>query len=686
MSVFVDFGIYFKHFSYELDYISLLMYQTRCFSASTTLLRPDMINYILSEKNKLITSYNFRGNLSPFLSLLLSLSLLAVISGCSAKSQRIKADKTALSIIKETQDNVLGKADNDFSIERPSDILRRRLLIEQELPISGNESLGTDALKKIKHWPEKNYPSAVTSWEPKIKIPSNDQPLTINFTQALEIAAKNSSDYQTQKETLFRSALTLDLNRNDYSLITKVKGDSTLSVDKSGGDETVKGLEHSGSLGLSKTLKDGSKLAANLSVDLVKLLTQPRESSFGIVGDTSITIPLLRGSKTYIYSENLTQAERNVVYAVYDFERYKKTFAVNIASNYFNVLRQIDQMNNSAENYKIMIRSARRSRRLADAGRLTEIEVDQAVQNELLARNRWISATAQYKNRLDSFKQLIGLPPDANIELARSDLESLMAYIYKIVPKTGGKDVSETGGVIPPADTAISLREPDKSNSGPLEMNERHAIELGLKNRLDLKVSDGKIYDAQRNVIIKADALGTELTLLGQGRSGSSRSLGMATMENAELRPDMGFYSALLSIDLPFERTAERIAYRESYINLESAVRNFQRLEDDVKLSVRQSLRAMSEAREGLKIQNRAVSVAEKRVSSTNLFFDAGRAQVRDVLEAQESLLTARNALTSAVVDYRIAELDFQQNTGLLQIDKKGLLLEYSPEGKNNAE
>jgi len=636
-----------------------------------------ILKYLIPGKRYSMAYFNI------FLVVLVSISLM----GCSAKRHRLKADKTSLSIIKEKQEKVLGKSD-DFSIERPSDILRRRLLTEQELAMSGNGALGTDALEKKRHWPEKNYPAATKSSDLNVKIPDSGKAPLINFTQALQIAAENSFDYQTQKENLFRSALTLNLSRNDYDVKTDLSGESSISVDKSNTalGTSVKGLDHNGKLSLSKTLKDGSRLAANLAVDLVSLLTQGKTSSFGITGDASISIPLLRGSKTYIYSENLTQAERNVVYAVYDFERYKKTFAVNVATNYFIVLRQIDQMNNSAENYKITIASARRTRRLADAGRITEIEVDQAVQRELSARNRWISSKEQFKNRMDSFKQLLGLPPDASIELDRSELDKLISYISKIVPTTGGEDVSETGGEIPAADALIELKEPDRSNAGPMEMDESQAIKQGLENRLDLKVSEGKIYDAQRNVIIKADALGTELTLLGQGRAGSARSIGSAGMPNAELRPREGIYSAILSLDLPFERTAERKAYRESYISYESAVRNFQKLEDNIKLSVRQSLRSMSEAREGLKIQNRAVAVAEKRVKSTTLFFEAGRAQIRDLNEATESLLTARNSLTSAVIDYRVAELEFQQNTGLLEIDKEGLLVEYSPEGKNNAE
>ena len=39
---------------------------------------------------------------------------------------------------------------------------------------------------------------------------------------------------------------------------------------------------------------------------------------------------------------------------------------------------------------------------------MTAEEVDQAVQNELRARNRWISAIQSYQSQTDSFKSLLG--------------------------------------------------------------------------------------------------------------------------------------------------------------------------------------------------------------------------------------------------------------------------------------
>jgi outer membrane protein TolC len=597
---------------------------------------------------------------------ILLLCLAMIQTGCTTAGYRISADKAAESIIKDKQEQLFGSAE-DFTIERPSDILRRRLLIEQDLPRSGDGSLGSDNLEPIAHWPEKDYPKAgETSGDEIVLVPG--QTLELSLIQALQVGAMNSPEYQSKKEEVFKSALSLDLARNEFGLTFRGEGETSITENKSGSGDTVKGVEHSGSLGLSKTLKSGAKFAAALAVDLVSLLTQGRTSSFGITGDASVSIPLLRGAGRYIVSEPLTQAERNVVYAIYEFEKYKQTFAVEIARSYLNVLRQLDQVDNNAEVYKNLMVSARRTRALADAGRSTEIQVDQAVQNELSARNRWINATDSYNSSLDSFKKSLGLPPDANIQLDRAELEGLTVRVSGIV-----RDIGQGAT----AGSSAELVGVGMENAGPLEMEEKEAIELAFENRLDLRVSEGKVYDAQRAVVVKADALGAELTLLGQANLGQSRSLGQADMEDASLRSDEGVYTGLLNIDLPLERTAERKAYRESLISLESAVRNLQSMEDDIKLSIRNRLRSMSKAREALSIQIRAVELAEKRVKSTDLFFEAGRAQLRDILEAQEALLSARNSLTSAVIDYRMAELEFQIDTGILEIDKKGLILEY---------
>jgi outer membrane protein TolC len=600
-------------------------------------------------------------HLGFYLLLISVISFLFINAGCTAARYRKDADKTAQSIIREKQEQLFGRA-TGLNIERPSDTLRRRLMIEQDLPYTGNASLGTDRLEKIAHWPEDDYPSEWTSSGDGI-VAEPGKPLKLTLIQALQIAAMNSSEYQSQKESVFQTALNLNLRRHEYGFT--IGGDASYNItQREIGEETARSDSGSGSLSVSKKLKEGARIITSVGVDIVNLLTEGITSKV-FNWDGSITIPLLRGAGRYVASESLTQAERDLIYSLYTFERYKGTFAVQIVQSYMNVLSRMDQVDNAAENYKNSITSYNRTSRQAEAGRTTIVQVNQALQQQLSSRNRWISARAQYENQLDNFKIMIGLPADADVELDRSDLESLTNRASEIAARA----VADTS-------TSDNLVEPGKENAGPLEMEESRAVALALDNRLDLKVSLGRVYDAQRAVVIKADALGAELTLLG--------SASFSGDEEDKFKKDSGIYTGLLTLDLPFDRTSERNAYRSSYISLEKAVREFQTLEDDIKLSIRQTLRTMAEAREGLRIQTIAVQSAETGLRSANMFFEAGRSELRDLLEAQSALLTARNALTSAVINYRMAELQFQRDAGILKIDDNGLLVEYESGEDNN--
>jgi outer membrane protein TolC len=600
-------------------------------------------------------------------------SLFLVQTGCRSPAQyRAGADKVASDIIAAKQDEAFGKTE-PLNIERPSDILRRRLLAQQNLAVSSEASLGTDQLKPIEHWPEPNYPQATPSNSlPDLAVEPN-KPVKLSLIQALQVGARNSLEYQSRKEDVFRTALALDLTRNNFRNIFSTRAQSDLST-----DTTATELTDNATAGITRSFKNGADASAAMAVNLVNLLTQGGASTLGLSADATVSVPLLRGSGEYIAAEPLTQAERNVIYELWDFERYKRTFAVNIARGYFNVLRQMDTVANAKEDYRSSIASARWSSRLADAGRIREIDVDQAVQRELSARNGWISAQEQLKNSLDAFNNTLGLPTDALIELDPNDLVQLRGRAEKVLEEMRTTSQREASETVPPADAPVDLVPTSYKDAGPLEIGESLAAKLALENRLDLKVANGGVYDAQRQVVVKADALRAGLTLGGTAHVSD-------TDADGHLRFDRGNYAALLTLDLPVERTRERNDYRNSLIDLERATRSVQTLEDQIKLSIRSELRTLLESRESLKIQAQSVVVAEKRVRSTTLFLEAGRTQIRDLLEAQDALLSAQNSLTRAIVDYRIAELELQRDLGLLEVNQQGLWREFSPEVIDNA-
>ena len=605
--------------------------------------------------------------------------LLLLQSGCKSPAKhRFEADKVAYDIVSQKQDEALGHTE-DFTITRYSDLLRYRLLEVQGLQYSSEASFGVSRLPRVEHWPDQKYlipqnrPETLSSGEEvldPLKLLEPDGTLKITLSQALEIGARNSFGYQQMKESIFQAALDLDLQRHYFRRQYTGRHDSELTKDKDG-DRTSKEITNKSDIGIGRNFKNGMSFTAGLMLDISNLLTMGGASSLGLTADASINVPLLQGSGKHIITEPLTRAERNAVYSIYEFEEYKRQLAVDIADEYLSVLGSLDGIKNAEDNYKRLIISVRRSRRLADAGELREIQVDQAVQNELSARQRWIGTIQSYQGELDRFKSTLGLPVDAEIELDRGELEKLVESVSGIIVDDDEKKILTDPNI--PADASVEFEEPGWKNRGPLEIDTSLAVRLAYENRLDLRASQGYVYDSQRAVIIAADNLRARLDLGWDFRAGDSGN-------NGRINIDKASWSIPLTLDLPFERTSERNEYRKSLISLESAIRSLSDKEDEIKMSIRGVLRNMLATRERLQIQAMGLTVAEKRVDSTNLFFEAGLIEIRDVLDAQDALLEAQNGLTNAVVDYRIAELTLQRDMGLLKVDEKGLWREFTPE------
>ncbi len=541
-----------------------------------------------------------------------------------------------------------------FYVESPAETFRRRLLLEQNLPVAGMASFGSDALDRPEHWPD----TGEALQRPNVLVPdlisANEEPVRIRLIEALQLGAGHAREYQAQKESLFATALQLDLEQYRFDSSFRGALEGVFSGNEDSGERGVGG---SGELGLQRRLESGATLGGRLVLDLVRLLSGEGGSSLGLLADASITVPLMRGSGRHVVTEARTQAERNLLYAVYSFERFKKNHAVRIAREYYSVLQRRDQIRNSEASLERLQLLVDRTDALHEKGRVTGIQVDQGRQDLLRARQRLISDRERYQAELDRFKLTLGLPADSRIELDETELDRLMGQAEDMLGET------------------------DAAERGRLELKEDVAIRLALENRLDLRVALSEVEDAQRKVAVAADGLRPGLTLSGGASMGERRSgVSSATRSDARFEPGNLSYAMELESEAPWDRRSERAAFRRSLLEVESAVRRVQELEDSVKLAVRDSLRSLLQQRQQYHIQVQALQIAERRVRQAQAFQEVGRADTRDVLESNESLLQAQNAVVEALVSYRVSELTFQQNLELLRVDEKGLWTEFTPE------
>ncbi len=456
--------------------------------------------------------------------------------------------------------------------------------------------------------------------------------VVMSLEDALKMAVAESRSYQSQKERLYSQGLSLTLARHQFDPIFSgsVSGDVTREDQRN----SVSGAL---SFGISRMLATGADLSAAITTNLFRFVSggDPASTATSVL-TAGVVQPLLKGAGRKIALENLTQAERDMVYAIRDFVRFRKTLSVDVAKSYYDILQQKDQLTNAWNNYENLRRERERAELMAQAGRLPEFQVDQTEQDELSARDRWVRTKESYENLLDEFKIDIAIPTDVAIELDPGEMKALSAR-----------------GIVPP------------------EISVDEAASVALDNRLDLKNTMAAVDDAGRKVDVAANALKPKMDITASLQAGTRDDT-----KPADFDFDNASYGAGLEIELPLERKTERNAYRRSLINLDASQRALAERRDRIKLEVRNAYRSLDQAEKSYEIQDISLSLAEQRVESTTLLQQAGRASTRDILEAREALLTAQNALSRALVDHFKARLDLFLAMETLRVNDNGLWVE----------
>ncbi len=359
------------------------------------------------------------------------------------------------------------------------------------------------------------------------------------------------------------------------------------------------------------------KLKPNLSDALKLAIENSRSYQFRKEGLYLSAQPLLRGAGARIAAENLTQSERDVIYEIRGFSRFQNTFALEIISTYYRILQQRDVVRNEYNNYQSLILVRNRVEALVGRGDFSQIQVDQARQDELSAKNRYIFAVQNYQAQLDQFKNVLALPLGTELGLDDAELEQL-----------------------------------NKVGLLPVIANETESYEVAVQRRLDLLNEIDRFEDSQRKIRVAANQLRADLNVVGDASLQSKGPTDYAHFNFNDVQASAG-----LELNLPIDRLKERNNYRAALISFERQIRVLAQTLDDVREDVRRGMRNVKQARQSYQIQKSAVELANRRVESATLSLQAGRVQIRDLLEAQNAQVQARNALTQTLVDYHLARL-----------------------------
>ncbi len=192
-------------------------------------------------------------------------------------------------------------------------------------------------------------PSAITLLSSKPK-PGQKPPYLINLDQSVELGLFNSREYQDAREDLYLVALPVTLQRFSFAAQffastesvrqwtgTAAAGATTADARSGSGTTTGAAISRnswtqSSDVGFSKLFSTGALLLFNFANQTVFNLTGPGR---GLTSQSTINLnliqPFLQGGGQAVTLEPLTQAERNLVYQIRNYARFRKEFYVAIA-------------------------------------------------------------------------------------------------------------------------------------------------------------------------------------------------------------------------------------------------------------------------------------------------------------------------------------------------------------------
>jgi len=164
--------------------------------------------------------------------------------------------------------------------------------------------------------------------------PSPTKPFKLNLEQITELGFLNSPQFQTNREQLYLTALAVTAER--FSFIAQPFATESLIRERSG-RQSVDGRTNRwtslGNTGFTKAFSTGALLLLNFANQTVyNLGGGPLQTTSVSTLNFDIIQPFLDGGGRAVALEPLTQAERDLLYAIRDFYRFRQEFFVFFAA------------------------------------------------------------------------------------------------------------------------------------------------------------------------------------------------------------------------------------------------------------------------------------------------------------------------------------------------------------------
>lgn len=383
----------------------------------------------------------------PYIVSLLVLLAFAGGTGCARSVYRQQADHDAYELIR-LQTQRLDIAPQEWEIDPGVDSRLNDPNDPDHPPMPQDDAVSHEIMKTGPRDPSAQPTAATERW--REFLPGGGKgTVVLGMHQAVEVAARNSREFQTVREELYLSAL--DLSEQRYAFQPHLGLGSTASRTELGEERGPRSQKRSAAvdtLGSVSLLTGwGTELLTRFVNSFIWDFNQGKMSTATTLLDFAIVQPLMRFGGRARTLEPLTQSERHLLANVRRMEQYQQGFYLSIvagrdvaggpvrsvaastsasgsiagspsgvggvprASGYLGLLEEQQRIKNLESNVAGLRSSLAQLQAAFDAGRASGLQVLQARQALQSAQSSLLTSRAAYETRVDSFKTELGLPP-----------------------------------------------------------------------------------------------------------------------------------------------------------------------------------------------------------------------------------------------------------------------------------
>jgi len=316
-----------------------------------------------------------------------------------------------------------------------------------------------DCKEGYKYWHKNGDAPGVEfpSWRNWLVYDSEGQ-VVLDLPTTIDVAYRNSREYQRALENLYLSALDVTFERFRFDAQFFAGSGTTYTTDgqnrPGGPGRSVSELAVLSDAEVRKLTSSGGEFVVGLANSLVWQFSGPNDDLFRTVLDFSIVQPLLRFGGRAVVLERLTQSERDLLANVRQMFQYRQGFFIEIvtgrnsgeaptrtgriganglgllagfpsgrtgtasAGGLFGLLQDQQEIRNQEANVAGLRSSLLQLEAVFEAGRINRLQVDQARQALYNAQSSLLTAQAAYDSRLDAFKITLGLPPALDVVIS----------------------------------------------------------------------------------------------------------------------------------------------------------------------------------------------------------------------------------------------------------------------------